>query len=85
MLATPPPSRFSDLLTYLKWMLRYVGTVRGWGGRAPHILADQLTLSQTRGQIMLAPTPAPQIFRPSDIPEVDAQVYLKGANIINPW
>ena len=84
MLATPPPSRFSDLLTYLKWMLRYVGTVRGWGGRALHILADQLSLSQTRGLIMIAPAPL-QIFRPSDIPEVDAQVYLKGANIINPW
>ena len=54
----------------------------GWG-RALHILVDQLTLSQTRGLIMLAP--ALQIFRPSDISEVDAQVYLKGANIINPW
>ena len=52
------------------------------GGQGPHIWADQLTLSQTRGEIMLA---TPQIFRPSDIPEVDAQVYLKGANIINPW
>ena len=30
-------------------------------------------------------TPAPQIFRPSNITEVDAQVHLKGANIINPW
>ena len=53
----------------LVWRYRPVVPGGAWGAMAPQILADQLTLSQPRGKIILAP---PDFFRPSDGPEIEA-------------
>ena len=55
---------------------------RPWGCRVCHFGRSVNPISNKGADYA---RPHPQIFRPSDIPEVDAQVYLKGANIINPW
>ena len=72
------------------WYLSQVWRKRGAGGDArpspPHILADQLTLSQTRGADHAhhistcppPPPPAPRIFRPSYGPDLDSRQALKG-------